>query len=697
MKSRCITNALVILPLMLAAVTVLGQMTANFEGGNGADQVDQYPGRPGDGWADRWLRYGSGSAEISDANPLNEGGRYLSSSASGGLHGVRRPHRMFHGDVPLNGPYTISFDFRVDTLPERWGTNSDLRIHLFDSVRDDVDVPWEHSSWVGIAYGGSDRGNWEFVDLKGTADKGWNSHDTGVAVESGVVYGFEITLYPGTTAPDYDPEIGPTYDLTIRHPGGTHQARGLGMRNYDGPGRSLHWNIQGGRGGATGFSLDSIRIVPHASARPETAEDPVRAGMVEQRAGTLETEESSLESFLGEPQFELVDLFRGGRFPDLLATTDGTMLAAWGAALMVWGETNQRWVRRSADGGQTWGERESLPAPLCGCVVDETTGDILFVSLESNENLQWRSRDGGLTWDIETFELIPNAEMQRIDQSGTRRRVSYARATSRNDGYWMRTSMGEHGITLRHGPHKGRLIMYAAMRPHSTVHPSDRISDDIIRACALYSDDGGATWRVSDFLPEGYTEEAAIAELHDGRLYYNSRSHKGFHNKPIPEGGMPEEYRYRRTAWSDDGGETWKDLEVSRILPDGGGYNKGYGMMGGLVRLPVQGQDILLFSNTDTRGGAREKMTVWGSFDGGKTWPVKRLVYAGPSAYSSMETGRPGTPSEGWVFLLFEGGDRHRYAGGKLARFNLAWLLEGERTGDGELPDWLAKRPAASE
>jgi hypothetical protein len=24
-----------------------------------------------------------------------------------------------------------------------------------------------------------------------------------------------------------------------------------------------------------------------------------------------------------------------------------------------------------------------------------------------------------------------------------------------------------------------------------------------------------------------------------------------------------------------------------------------------------------------------------------------------------------------------------------IAHFNLAWLLEGEATGDGELPDWL--------
>ena len=73
----------------------------------------------------------------------------------------------------------------------------------------------------------------------------------------------------------------------------------------------------------------------------------------------------------------------------------------------------------------------------------------------------------------------------------------------------------------------------------------------------------------------------------------------------------------------------------------------------------------------------------WASFDGGKTWPVKRLVFAGPSAYSSLDAGRPGTPSEGWIYLHFEGGPG---GGSQVARFNLAWLLDGESTEDGEIP-----------
>ena len=62
------------------------------------------------------------------------------------------------------------------------------------------------------------------------------------------------------------------------------------------------------------------------------------------------------------------------------------------------------------------------------------------------------------------------------------------------------------------------------------------------------------------------------------------------------------------------------------VLPDGHPH-RSYGCMGGLVRLPVAGRDILVFSNIDTPNAKRERATVWASLDGGCTWPVKRLVY----------------------------------------------------------------------
>ena len=102
--------------------------------------------------------------------------------------------------------------------------------------------------------------------------------------------------------------------------------------------------------------------------------------------------------------------------------------------------------------------------------------------------------------------------------------------------------------------------------------------------------------------------------------------------------------------------------------------------MAGLVRLPIHGEDVLIYSNCDSPKG-RTNGTVWASFDGGRTWPLKREVYAGSFAYSSLAAGRPGTPSEGRIFLHFESD-----GGSRVARFNLSWLLGGVATGDGTVP-----------
>jgi hypothetical protein len=54
-----------------------------------------------------------------------------------------------------------------------------------------------------------------------------------------------------------------------------------------------------------------------------------------------------------------------------------------------------------------------------------------------------------------------------------------------------------------------------------------------------------------------------------------------------------------------------------------------------------------------------------------------------------LAAGRPDTISEGLIYLLFEGGPDGRYSAMQVARFNLSWILEGERTGNGEVPQWV--------
>jgi len=352
--------------------------------------------------------------------------------------------------------------------------------------------------------------------------------------------------------------------------------------------------------------------------------------------------EGKLNSFLGEPVLEIQQVHKSNRFPNVVVAVDGSVLAF----------QNGVKLRRSADGGKSWGEEIAVGKGFMGggVTVNEANGEI-FAFVEAHhppaDLTLYRSQDHGQTWQPVEVEIKPDSK-----------------------GNVPSMHMNEHGITLQHGKHKGRLIR--PTRWYAGKNEQARWPQHYTNA--IYSDDGGRTWQTSEPFPALGTGEATLAELSDGRIYYNSRRHWA------PEGQNP---RRRWTAHSDDGGATWKDLSICEVLPDGP-QNTNYGCMGGLVRLPVSGRDILLYSNCDSPNG-RDHGTVWASFDGGATWPVKRLVDEGSFAYSSLAAGRPNTASDGWIYLQYESG------GSKVARFNLAWVLAGEKTGDGELPDWLPR------
>jgi sialidase-1 len=392
--------------------------------------------------------------------------------------------------------------------------------------------------------------------------------------------------------------------------------------------------------------------------------------------------EGDLKPFLGKPVFEQQEIFSDEknqvREPYLGIAVDGTLLAV---------RNNRGHLRRSEDAGLSWGDIIQVAIGYfdSSFIVDENSGHILSLRIWSGDDRTLRSKDHGKTWTEEAVTVIPNETMTRLAESGVKLRG--VKDTVKAGTYFLHANASESGVTLRHSEYKGRLIVTATYRPHAVEHPSDRKPEDVIYSCAVYSDDGGSSWQISEFFPEGFTEEAALVELSDGRIYYNSRSHSGFYDEDLARELRPDE-TMRREAWSDDGGRTWKNLRISELLPDGGGFDRGYGMKGGLTRLPVKGRDILIYSNADTAGGDRSRMTVWASFDGGQSWPVKRLVYESFSAYSSLVAARPGTQTEGLVFLLFEGGLEGPYAAMQMARFNLSWIIKGERTGDGEIPSW---------
>ena len=368
----------------------------------------------------------------------------------------------------------------------------------------------------------------------------------------------------------------------------------------------------------------------------------------------LPDETGSLKPFLGDAHMELQKIFADERFPNVVVALDGTVVATWGTQNLV--------VRRSEDGGATWGPTIEVGAGIHagGTLVDEVTGDILFFGHPEHPpkdnstapRTVYRSADTGCTWTPDETVFDEDAR-----------------------GHVPSLHFSEHGITLRHDAHRGRLLRPARVYVEGAGYNM-----------ATFSDDRGRTWHASGPFPIDGTGEGCVAELADGRIYYSSRQHRFAEGAPL--------HHERLHAFSHDGGATWQDA-VHSSLPDGpryrgdekrgANYNGHFGMAAGLTRLPITGRDILLYSNADEESHERMRMTVWASLDGGVTWPVKRLIDAGPSAYSSLAAGRPGTPSEGWIYLQYE----ERGGGGHVARFNLTWVLEGQATGDGELPDWI--------
>jgi len=364
---------------------------------------------------------------------------------------------------------------------------------------------------------------------------------------------------------------------------------------------------------------------------------PASAAMPE-----VEPAEGPLTPFLGEPSMAIDELFGDERFPNITVSKAGTILATWGNKVIR--------VRRSEDGGKSWGKAIVIAASGIhggGTTVDEMSGDVLVFVEDQHPPAPltvYRSTDDGLTWVAEKPTVHPDSL-----------------------GHLPSMHMNEHGITLMRGEHKGRLLRasrYYGKKNHRSEWPHHYTN-------AVYSDDGGRSWHTSEPFPENGTGEATLAELSDGSIYYNSRIHWD---------KRPKNTR-RRAARSKDGGQTWDEWEIVDALPDGH-QQRSYGCMGGLVRLPVAGHDILIFSNLDTPRPTRERGTVWASFDGGRTWPIKRLVFEGSTGYSSLTTGRPGTARAGSIFLHFESGK-----GSKVAAFNLSWLLQGELTGDGTVPE----------
>lgn len=227
------------------------------------------------------------------------------------------------------------------------------------------------------------------------------------------------------------------------------------------------------------------------------------------------------------------------------------------------------------------------------------------------------STDGGETWSEE------NDITDQIDQSLRELGIIDPNlpADAKNGRGYLVTGAG-HGIVLRHqkpdSPMPNGTVMFMGwMVAKSDI--DDRggsiTSQYPARNMLVYSSDGGTTWKVrmvprsaADHVPD--MNESSIAENADGSLYVNGRC---WNREDV-------NLHYRAVSFSPDGGYTWENARLDYNLLD-----PNMGCFGSLL---AYDDDMMLFIHCDDEDW-RTNVTIKASFDGGRTWTLKKsLPYA---------------------------------------------------------------------
>lgn len=308
------------------------------------------------------------------------------------------------------------------------------------------------------------------------------------------------------------------------------------------------------------------------------------------------------------------------RIPALVLTKKGTLLAFAAGRI----ESASDWadmdllVRRSEDGGSTWGPIQIVaeragskptdnPTPIVG---QDGTIHLLY-QRDYAYAYYTQSTDDGLTWSPAT-NITPTFEAFKSDYD------------------WKVLAPGPgHSIQLKNG----RLVVPVwlansdKVKPHRSHRPS--------RIATIYSDDNGKTWQRGAMVPEanGFKNpsETMAVQLPDGGVMLSIRNES--------------EKRRKGISYSEDGISGWS-------VPT---YDEGLFepiCMSSIVATHHKETDYLLFVNPDSENipkHPRQNLTLKVSDDHGKTWSVAHVLNEGVSGYSDIAIGPDGT-----VYCLFE-------------------------------------------
>jgi len=333
----------------------------------------------------------------------------------------------------------------------------------------------------------------------------------------------------------------------------------------------------------------------------------------------------------------LLDVYRAGegahtyRIPALVVTDAGTLLAFAEARRAGKSDTGDidLVVRRSTDGGDTWGEAITVwddGGNTCGNptpVVDGNTGRILLP-------MTWNLGNDGERDIIAGTSANPRRPyLTYSDDDGRTWAPALALPELRQPHWgWYATGPG-NAIQVGRGAFRGRIVVPAN---HSDTQSG---AGHYYRSHVVFSDDGGASWSLGGTAGPA-TNESAVIERADGSLMLNMRSYAGRNRRAV--------------SVSTDGGVSWSVpvLDDALVEPV---------CQASMVRDDrshvASATPRILFVNPAST--MRERLTLRVSTDDGRSWGDETVVYPGSAAYSSISV-----LPDGRVGILFERDDYQR-------------------------------------
>jgi hypothetical protein len=191
----------------------------------------------------------------------------------------------------------------------------------------------------------------------------------------------------------------------------------------------------------------------------------------------------------------------------------------------------------------------------------------------------------------------------------------------------------------------GKIVAAIAVR--EDVSGTEKINNYMITSA-----DGGTTWTTNSGIAEIGGDEAKVVELNNGNIMMSIRN-----------AGT------RRFNISTDKGLTWGTAYNQAGITDPN-------CDGDFIRYTstLDGYDKNRLLHTIPFAGNRSNVSVLMSTDEGTTWPVRKTIFSGASAYSSLTVLPDGT-----MGIYYENGENSTYQM-YFVRFSLKWLTNGADT-----------------